>query len=105
MNDYVVKQITCNGKKMLTKIDKEYEAVFDSSVWTAGDNGKGRVYVYRSVWNSKEKKPKKIYWHTFITNPPAGKVVDHINGDPLDNRRSNLRAVTWEQNNINRAAA
>jgi len=33
---------------------------------------------------------------------PPGKVVDHINRNPRDNRRENLRVVVPEQNNYNR---
>jgi hypothetical protein len=37
----------------------------------------------------------------FIMNPPAGLVVDHINGDRLDNRRENLRIANHRQNALN----
>jgi hypothetical protein len=40
--------------------------------------------------------------HAFLMKPPAGMQVDHINGDPLDNRRSNLRICTRQENLRNR---
>ncbi len=43
--------------------------------------------------------------HRAILKPPADQVVDHINRNPLDNRRSNLRATTQSLNIVNRAFA
>lgn len=37
--------------------------------------------------------------HRFIMRPPRGYAVDHIDGDPLNNRRSNLRICTVGENN------
>lgn len=42
------------------------------------------------------------YFHRVIMGEPEGMVVDHINGSPLDNRRSNLRVVTQQHNLRNR---
>ena len=43
--------------------------------------------------------------HRFLMNPPDDMVVDHINGNPLDNRKCNLRVCTQQQNTMNRKVA
>lgn len=39
--------------------------------------------------------------HRFIMNAPEDKVIDHINHNPLDNRKSNLRICTQAENGKN----
>lgn len=48
---------------------------------------------------------KRVLLHRWIVGlgPGGTKVVDHINRRPLDCRRSNLRAVSQGENNLNRA--
>jgi hypothetical protein len=48
----------------------------------------------------KDMKHRKL--HRLIIDAPIDKEVDHINGDPLDNRKSNLRLATHSQNMFNR---
>jgi hypothetical protein len=45
---------------------------------------------------------RDVRLHRFLLEPPAQMVVDHIDGDPLNNRRSNLRVCRTEENLRNR---
>jgi hypothetical protein len=44
---------------------------------------------------------RHISMHRFLMNPPPGMVVDHIDGNRLNNRRGNLRVCTQQQNLFN----
>ena len=48
------------------------------------------------------KKNTRIHLHRLIMDCPDNMVVDHINGNNLDNRKCNLRIVTQSQNALNR---
>lgn len=47
---------------------------------------------------------RTVHLHRMICAPPDGMVVDHINGDTLDNRMENLRVTTVRGNLRNRGA-
>jgi hypothetical protein len=65
--------------------------------WYAHQDGK-KYYAYRTVPYTK----RRIAMHRQIMNAPKGLIVDHIYGDSLNNRRSNLRICTPAQNSYNR---
>lgn len=66
--------------------------------WYTQCAGRGRhPYACR-----KAKDRDLIYMHRQIMKPPPGKEVDHIDGNTLNNRRSNLRVCTRLQNAQNR---
>lgn len=61
------------------------------------------VVGYATTGFRKDGKVCKIIMHRLINKTPKGLLTDHINRDPLDNRRSNLRSCTSSQNMANQA--
>ena len=77
-----------------SKVDSEdYEWLSDYK-WTCMTNG----YAYR-----RTRKNKSVYMHRQIMFALAGEIVDHINGNKLDNRKSNLRICTSQENARNKS--
>lgn len=59
---------------------------------------------YCNVWvNGKTQLTHRVLWESAYGPIPDGMQVDHINGDKMDNRLENLRIVTPQQNQYNRA--
>lgn len=57
----------------------------------------GKIYARGNI------DGKRVYMHRIIVGATDPKIhVDHINGDTLDNRRSNLRMCSKSQNGCNR---
>ncbi len=54
-------------------------------------------YAGRSFYINKNKS-RILYMHRVILDAKTEQYVDHINGNKLDNRRSNLRICTQSQN-------
>lgn len=49
-------------------------------------------------------KPRKRYMHRFIMGAQKGEIIDHIDGNPLNNQRSNLRFASRSGNGANNAS-
>jgi hypothetical protein len=60
------------------------------------DRGDGYV---RARWSKKAGGDGSVvFLHRFVLAPPKGMVVDHIDGDPLNNTRDNLQIISQSRN-------
>lgn len=87
-----------------TNKNKKYAIVDDIDfgelskyAWYFNINGYARRFLTPEE-NKNRKDRKQISMHRQILNAPSGYDVDHINGNTLDNRRSNIRLCTKSQN-------
>ena len=69
------------------KVGDEHIEMFVAGCW-ASYNGKG----YRKVcFEGRQYMAHRLAYYMFHRKDPGQKIVDHINGDPGDNRIHNLR--------------
>lgn len=63
-------------------------------------------YSSHGYISTRERGNQKLLrLHRLVMNAPSNKVVDHINHNPLDNRKENLRVCNQSDNTINRKSA
>lgn len=84
-----------------------YEAIVDDADydrlaayrWYAHNSGSKRHAEKRPARRNSVAEGRKVVFLVHqILRAPEGMVVDHINGDPWDNRRANLRICTHAEN-------
>lgn len=80
--------------------DDEDYALVDQYYWWVSDKTNYPNLVGRLKNNYKAPKVKMS---RLIMQPVGDFVVDHINRNPLDNRRENLRIVTQAENLLNKS--
>lgn len=81
-------------------IDAESVPLVASYNWRIQSAGPNHVYAGRSVKHAGRQTIHLM--HRVIADADAGEVVDHINGDRLDNRKENLRVCSQSENLCNR---
>lgn len=113
-NDYEIRGditaifIKYKGKVMETiidTIDLDKAKEFPGS-WFASWSKLAKKYYVSGTWYLGDYKQITVKLHRFLMNSEKGIHIDHINHDPLNNRRSvNLRKATCAENQQNREGA
>ena len=91
-----MKEITLTKGRIALIDDDDFELVMQYK-WFYRTKG----YAWRLQRKGEPKPRSQQSMHRLIMGCPEGYHIDHINGDKLDNRRSNLRTCTRQQNASN----
>ena len=95
LNDYGI-GYTIKGEKFYFDLE-DYDKIKNMYWCVVRPDKNNEGYVFAT------KNKKRIFMHRFVLDKiPNGKIVDHINRHPNDNRKSNLRICDYSVNNRNR---
>jgi hypothetical protein len=83
------------AKTRYTLVDADDYEELNRHYWQLFEKERGGRYVVRLDGR------KIISMHRVIVKAPKGKVVDHIDGDGVNNTKKNLRIASIGQNNMN----
>lgn len=94
-----MKEITLSDGSVMMVDDDSFDFV-NRWKWKRHVNG----YACRTGWDKERQTWTCILVHRLLMGETASRqiVIDHINGNKLDNRKENLRIVSQTQNNYNR---
>jgi len=85
------------GRGLFTLVDDDVYEWASKMSWHLNGG-----YAEHAQSTGNGRTPLKFKLHHLIIRRRRGKEIDHINGNRLDNRRSNLRFVSKTQNQWNR---
>jgi len=86
------------GLREIAMVDMPF-AFLSNFNWSVSKSRGLKYALHRKTINNKITF---TYMHRVVAGALPGQVVDHINGDTLDNRKSNLRICSISQNGANR---
>lgn len=89
--------LSTNCKTILID-DEDLELVSQYS-WTVTKDGYAKKYLEKLVDGKRLRRV--VYIHRLIMDAKENELVDHINQDKTDNRRSNLRLASKSLNSLN----
>lgn len=85
------------------KLTQNKYALVDNEDFEWLNSFKWCIVGYKNYYYAgRDDKGKKVKMHRLIVNPIGKQVVDHINGNTLDNRKKNLRLCFNYENIKNR---
>lgn len=94
--------ILINNKGIILVDDEDYNFLNQFRWYLRRSNKRNNQLGYAQTPITINRKQTSIIMHKILIDIPNGMVIDHINHNTFDNRKSNLRIVTKSQNQMNK---